>query len=348
MPAEVPQRDPALTRRGRPCRAAWLLCAALAAPVLAAPDAPPPAPEVESLLVIAAVDPASGKVAAGAWCSEPLMAGSHVLLAQAAGVAVFVQPPGYEAGNRLIEALGRGRPAGKAATQALREAPQALASGAAILDRQGATWEAPHRPSGVELRSGAGYLLLGRLLASPEVMTSAERVFLAAKGSLERRIFAGLRAGFEAGGGKLDLESAVLRALPPVGHPDTLSDARVLDLRVDLHPFPVPFLQSLLGEWSLQGQILNAEAEGASGKWEDAARTVARLALARRTDGRLAYRLAVLLARSGDREHALDALRDATRLQPGYASLAAAEPAFASLSGDAAFREILAGASPGE
>lgn len=311
----------------------------------AAASAADPAPTAEipeSVLALVAADPATGQFGVAAVSSGPLLAPQHVAFDPEAGAAIFVAPPAPAIVKQLFDLLRRGRAPEKSLPAALAGSPAATAGGIGVVGRKGAAWAMPAADPEVAVRSGPGYAIVGSLLASPQALERMERVFLGAKGLLSARMLAALQAAYEDGAGRLPARSAVLRVIAsPV--PEATADPRAVDLRVDDHPFAVLALQGLARQWRTAGALRAAIEQGRRGEWGEAARTAARLAAAEPANPALHYQLALFLARAGETAKAVDALRAALRLEPGYRDLAASEAAFSPLREDATFREALAG-----
>lgn len=85
----------------------------------------------------------------------------------------------------------------------------------------------------------------GNILAGEGVIDAMVKAFKAAHGSLQRRLFAALLAGDEAGGDRRGKQSAALLVARPQGGYGGISDI-ACDLRVDDHSEPVRELGRLL------------------------------------------------------------------------------------------------------
>lgn len=93
--------------------------------------------------------------------------------------------------------------------------------------------------------AGKGYAIQGNILASGQVVSAMESIFLRTKGNLPIRLHAALLAGDRAGGDKRGRQSAAIYvAKPKAGYGGYLD--RWLDYRVDDHEDPVPRLGELL------------------------------------------------------------------------------------------------------
>jgi uncharacterized Ntn-hydrolase superfamily protein len=94
-------------------------------------------------------------------------------------------------------------------------------------------------------RIGPCYAIQGNILASEQVISEMERVFLDAEGSLPSRLCAALLAGDLAGGDRRGRQSAAIYVAKPNGGYGGTVD-RWVDYRVDDHEDPVPRLGELL------------------------------------------------------------------------------------------------------
>ena len=93
--------------------------------------------------------------------------------------------------------------------------------------------------------AGNGYAIQGNILKNRRVVPAMEKAFLKTKGSLPKRLHAGLLAGDRAGGDKRGRQSAAIYVVKPRGGYGGYID-RWIDYRVDDHEDPVPRLGELL------------------------------------------------------------------------------------------------------
>jgi uncharacterized Ntn-hydrolase superfamily protein len=94
-------------------------------------------------------------------------------------------------------------------------------------------------------RTGAGYAAQGNILTGPEVVDAMAGAYEASSGSLAERLLTALAAGDAAGGDRRGRQSAAIAVVAPGGGYGG-NDDRLVDLRVDDHPDPVPELRRLL------------------------------------------------------------------------------------------------------
>lgn len=97
---------------------------------------------------------------------------------------------------------------------------------------------------------GSGYVVLGNILAGPQVLESMAKAFETQRGELVDKLLAALEAGERAGGDRRGKQSAAVVVLRPNGGYLGLSDIYV-DIRVDDHPEPVAELRRIFKIWEL-------------------------------------------------------------------------------------------------
>ncbi len=99
-------------------------------------------------------------------------------------------------------------------------------------------------------RVGPGVACQGNILTGPEVVDAMMASFTSSHGGLTGRLLESLVAGDEAGGDRRGRQSAAILVVRTNagygGHDD-----RMVDLRVDDHPRPIPELQRLVRIWRL-------------------------------------------------------------------------------------------------
>ncbi|MDA4119613.1 MAG: DUF1028 domain-containing protein [Thaumarchaeota archaeon] len=117
---------------------------------------------------------------------------------------------------------------------------------------------------------GKGFSCQGNIMRTPRVWTSMKRKFQESVGMpLAERLVAALEAGEKVGGDIRGKQSAALLIVGKEAKPTTW-EGRLIELRIEDHPDPVPELKRLLRyqrgyDWVNRGdELLNSE------KWEDA------------------------------------------------------------------------------
>ncbi len=154
----------------------------------------------------------------------------------------------YHYGPRGLEELTRGRSAEEVVARLTRPDPRREHRQLGVVDARGrsAAW------TGSKCRDWAGHLLgdgyscQGNILANERVVPAMAGAFERAKGSLARRLYAGLVAGARAGGDRRGMESAALIVVHRERWFDAAWSDRWVDLRVDQHADPVAELGRIL------------------------------------------------------------------------------------------------------
>ncbi|HVB53100.1 MAG TPA: DUF1028 domain-containing protein [Candidatus Acidoferrales bacterium] len=107
-------------------------------------------------------------------------------------------------------------------------------------------------------RTGKGCACQGNILAGPEVVDSLLSVFEASTGELVDRLMAALAAGDQAGGDRRGRQSAAILVVRRHAGYGGFDD-RMVDLRVEDHPTPIPELSRLLDLWRLYFEKVSPE-----------------------------------------------------------------------------------------
>src|SRR4051812_13711623 len=168
-------------------------------------------------------------------------------------------------------------------------------------------------------QAGEGYSAQANMMASPEVWPAMARAFEAAVGPLSRRLLAALHAAEAQGGDVRGRQSAALVVAPAAGEPWR----RRIDLRVDDHPEPVAELDRLhdladVYELATQGDDLAGE-----GRHDEAGDRYRRASALAPDNHELLFWAGLAAAQSGDMPTALERVRRAIELQPGWRDLLA-------------------------
>jgi uncharacterized Ntn-hydrolase superfamily protein len=153
-------------------------------------------------------------------------------------------------GKQGLKALRSGEDPQTVLTRLLAADPQAELRQAAMLDAQGRT--AVHTGTACQPfaghRTGQHYIVLGNLLAGPEVLDALAETFEShrTQGSpLGLALAAALHAAEQAGGDRRGRQSAALLVVQPDSGYQAVDD-RLIDLRVEDHPDPTLELLRLL------------------------------------------------------------------------------------------------------
>ena len=228
-----------------------------------------------------------------------------------------IAEPAY--GERLLERLAAGESPHVALDALLAEDPQAAYRQVAVVDRDGAvavhTGERCIAFAGDEL--GDGFTVQANIMASPEVWPAMANAFKASTGPLARRMAAALHAAEARGGDVRGRQSCALLVVPGEGQ----SHERVVDLRVDDSPEPLRELDRLLDlrdayDLASQGDDLTGE-----GRHEEAADRYERASALAPDNHELLFWSGVGAAGAGDMPTALQRVRRAIEMQPGWDAL---------------------------
>lgn len=183
--------------------------------------------------------------------SRFLAVGAVVPFAQAGVGAVATQAAGNMAlGPRILSLMKRGYTAEKALKKALSEDPGREERQLGVVDsRKGvATFTGKDTFGWAGSRTGKYYAVQGNILAGKEVVDAMAEAYEKARGPLAERLLSALEAGDNAGGDKRGKQSAALLVVRKEGGFLGKSD-RMIDLRVDDHPEPIPELRRLYRLW---------------------------------------------------------------------------------------------------
>ncbi|HEY6538716.1 MAG TPA: DUF1028 domain-containing protein [Candidatus Dormibacteraeota bacterium] len=185
--------------------------------------------------------------------SKFLAVGSAVPAAHAEVGALATQAFANTAYKTLgLELLESGRPASEVVEVLTGDDEDREHRQLGVVDRHGgaATYTGSQCYEWAGGRTGKGCACQGNILTGPEVVDALLSTFESSTGELVDRLMAALAAGDEQGGDKRGRQSAailVVRAHSGYGG----FDDRMVDLRVEDHPRPIPELSRLLGLWRL-------------------------------------------------------------------------------------------------
>jgi uncharacterized Ntn-hydrolase superfamily protein len=293
---------------------------------------------------IVAADPAAREVGCAVQ-SRYFAVGNVVPWARAEVGAVATQAAGVAAfGPQALDALAAGAAPAEAIARVLgadtgRETRQL---GVVTADGRAAAHTGTECLAWAGHRVGEGYAAQGNILAGEEVVAGMEDAFLAASGTLAERLVASLEAGQEAGGDIRGQQSAAVvveRAGAAAESREGLD--RVCDLRVDDHAAPIAELRRLLGIHLVWDALRRATAFHEPGRYAEGAGLLADALDRYGEDGALLYDLACFECLAGDTAAALGHLRRGVSLDAGLRASAAADPDFAALADDPAFRSLV-------
>jgi uncharacterized Ntn-hydrolase superfamily protein len=265
-------------------------------------------------------------------------AGVGAVATQAAGVALY--------GPRILALLEEGRPPDEALAEVLaddrdwetRQVGVVSAAGEAVA----LTGERCVDWAGSIV--GDGFAAQGNLLAGEAVVEELARAFRESGGPLAERLLAGLEAAQAAGGDRRGQQSAALLVERTGAGAETRDGIdRVVDLRVDDHPEPIAELRRLYGIHERWDPLRRASGRYAARDWVRGIRILEEALRRFPDEPPILYDLACFESLAGEPEPALEHLRRAIELDPGYRGAARADEDFVSLRDEPVFRAILEG-----
>ena len=165
--------------------------------------------------------------------------------------------------------------------------------------------------------SGEGYSVQANMMASAEVWPAMARAYEASSGPLARRLIAALRAAEGAGGDVRGRQSAAIVVAPPEGEPWRLT----VDLRVEDHPEPLDEIERLLDLADAYRLASEADDLVGQGRHDEAAERYVRAAELAPGNHELIFWAGLSAAEGGDMATALERVRAAIAIQPGWAEL---------------------------
>jgi uncharacterized Ntn-hydrolase superfamily protein len=267
---------------------------------------------------IVAHDPQTGECGVAVQ-SHWFSVGSVVTWGRAGVGAVATQSiadPAY--GPRLLDALAKGEDPGRALERLVHADEQGRFRQVACVRADGAT--AVHTGDGcipcAGHETGAGFSAQANMMAGEEVWPAMARAFEAARGSLARRLVKALDAAEAAGGDARGRQSSALLVVPAKGE-----EWDRVELRVEDHPEPLEELDRLLGiheayELATEGDDLSGR-----GLHAEAGARYTRASELQPANHELLFWAGLAAAQAGDMETALERVRRAIELQPGWAQL---------------------------
>ena len=230
-------------------------------------------------------------------------------------------------GPRALALLHAGLGAKEALERLLGADPGAAVRQVAIVDARGEV--AVHTGGGcipfAGHRAGDGFSVQGNLLASDRVCDAMAQRFERDRGAFAARLVAALEAGQDAGGDARGRESAALLVVRSVCESEPWRN-RTVDLRVENHRRPIAELQRLLHIHQAFAVLDEAARALAEGRVDDA-RALGAEALRRGgAHDEVSFWVGTFLARLGDDDAAVRALRSALGRNPRWRKLLARLP----------------------
>ncbi len=165
--------------------------------------------------------------------------------------------------------------------------------------------------------TGAGYSCQANIMARPGVPDAMAAAYESAPGSLDERLLAALDAAESAGGDLRGRQSAALLVVDRAGEPWR----RSVDLRVDDHDDPLSELRRLHRLHRAYDLSERAEELTAAGRHADAAPLYQRVAELAPESDELLFFAGLAAAAAGDLDKALERVRRAMAVNPGWREL---------------------------
>lgn len=309
---------------------------------------------------IVAVDPATRELGVGVQ-SRAFGAGAAVPYAKPGVGAVATQASANrQYGPKAIALLEQGLSPAEVVKRITDEDPgrdtrqvavidmqgrSAVYTGRRVIDRNSDPADLVHLGGYAGHVSGVNFSAQGNTLASEDVVKAMAAAYQTGRGSMAERLMDALDAGQAKGGDTRGMQSAGLLVVKPLDPKSDSTVERIVDIRVDDHEEPFRELRRLLDMTLGVPQRLSARAAELSqaGRHAEAIAEQRRaLAINPRAET-LMYALAQRYAQAGDTTRALEQLGMAIRRQPKqWKAQAAADPIFARLQDDPAFRRLIA------
>jgi uncharacterized Ntn-hydrolase superfamily protein len=225
--------------------------------------------------------------------------------------------PAY--GPRLLERLGAGEEPAAALAEELASDPLAHFRQVAVVDGQGRL--GVHTGDGCIAAAGDtqgdGFSAQANMMSSAAVWPAMASAFVAAEGTLDRRLLAALDAAEAAGGDVRGRQSAALLVVPAEGDPWRAT----AELRVEDSPDPLAELRRLLDLKDAYALADRADTLAGEGRATEAAALYAGAAAAAPGSAELAFWAGLGIAASGDLDGGTARVREAIESSPGLGEL---------------------------
>jgi uncharacterized Ntn-hydrolase superfamily protein len=268
---------------------------------------------------IVARDPDSGEVGVAVQ-SHWFSVGSVVSWARAGVGAVATQSIGEPSyGPDALDLLAEGVPPAEALARLVAGDERERFRQVAVVDAGGrvAVHTGERCIAFAGHRTGDGYSVQANMMASPDVWPAMAEAFEAADGPLARRLVAALRAAEGAGGDVRGRQSAAIVVAPPEGEPWRLRT----DLRVEDHDEPLDEIERLLDLADAYRLATEGDNLVGEGERDEAAARYNRAAELAPGNHELIFWSGLSAAEGGDMTTALERVRRAIEMQPGWAEL---------------------------
>jgi uncharacterized Ntn-hydrolase superfamily protein len=222
-------------------------------------------------------------------------------------------------GPRALELMQRGAGSQEALDQLVSEDPNSAGRQVAVLDASGRV--AVH--TGDVAIPFAGHVAAdevscqANMMASERVWPEMLRAFSSAEGTLTRRLLAALDAAEAAGGDVRGRQSAAILVVPATGQPWE----RVLSLRVDDHPDPLPELRRLVSLQEAYTLATRGDDLVSEGRHDEAAEAYRRAAELAPENDELRFWAGLGYAQAGDLDTGAQLVREAITHHAGWRDL---------------------------
>jgi uncharacterized Ntn-hydrolase superfamily protein len=228
-----------------------------------------------------------------------------------------IAEPAY--GPRALDSLAAGARAREALDELVGDDDLARFRQVALVDAHGNV--ATHTGEGCIAYAGhqAGHEFSAQanMMVSAEVWPAMAHAFEAAAGPLARRLLAALHAAEARGGDTRGRQSCALVVAPAQGQPWQHS----VDLRVDDHPEPLAELDRLLDLSDAYALATEGDDLVGQGRHEEAGERYRAASALAPGNHELLFWAGMAAAQSGDMPTAVERVREAIRLQPGWREL---------------------------
>jgi uncharacterized Ntn-hydrolase superfamily protein len=228
-----------------------------------------------------------------------------------------IAEPAY--GPRALDSLAAGARAREALDELVGDDDLARFRQVAVVDAHGNV--ATHTGEGCIAYAGhqAGHEFSAQanMMVSAEVWPAMAHAFEAAAGPLARRLLAALHAAEARGGDARGRQSCALVVAPAQGQPWQHS----VDLRVDDHPEPLAELDRLLDLSDAYALATEGDDLVGQGRHEEAGERYRAASALAPGNHELLFWAGMAAAQAGDMPTALERVREAVRLQPGWREL---------------------------
>jgi uncharacterized Ntn-hydrolase superfamily protein len=268
---------------------------------------------------IVARDPDTGALGVGVQ-SHWFSVGSVVSWARPGVGAVATQSlaePSY--GPRALDLLADGTGAADALGVLVREDDRRHVRQVAVVDANGDI--AVHTGAGcIEFaghQTGEQFSVQANMMATTDVWPAMAEAFASSDGPLARRLLTALKAAEGAGGDARGRQSAALVVVPAAGAPWE----RTVELRIEDHAEPLAELERLLDVSDAYALATQGDDLVGQGRHEEAAERYTRAAALAPDNHELLFWAGLAAAQGGDMPTALDKVRRAIEMQPGWRDL---------------------------